>query len=507
MFDRIKNRTIVLLGDDYNKQMFKEKHPSFWYSDSFDESFPIQTITTCYVVTGRTWKESAQRLEEKGLVFWEDIFPDWAEILIHDKRFFRYDELKKYTKNNIQLMDDILQYIEKYKKIATVYGNCQSLYVNMLLQKSEQFTKDYIMCVMPFIQNMLEERNTGIAEGVLKHFSCFIYQIAKRDNVFGEKLSTDVLLSLLKDDVKKCSIPFVYLSSYFPQYIKNTRNDDARRGEGHVPYGDIEIQSRFEAGKSVKQIVEELNQDALFDKKELQERHELSISELKIREGRCDIKISDYLEENYKSKCLFYSPSHPTNECLVELVYRIMKFFEYEEEVLDYLDVIENDRVEMYIYPSVKKHLNLTFKKDKFWLYKAEETKRQGIQEYVQEYKKYCFPELEEEFERKNRIISLLHMFELNEEIVEFRRIPVFEISGKSIHLSLYLTVKSDVQKGNLAVINPTYAPSSSYIFMAIAAITGQTYPCILYPSGEIVINGLFKKGTTVVIDTIYFKK
>lgn len=65
---------------------------------------------------------------------------------------------------------------------------------------------------------------------------------------------------------------------------------------------------------------------------ELEKNVQNSLDELKRRENKVfdndfpvDIKISDYIENNYKKKFLFHTYNHPTNELLFELVRRILK--------------------------------------------------------------------------------------------------------------------------------------------------------------------------------------
>lgn len=499
-----EGKKICVLGDDESVINFKKTHADFDFSDEIDMS----DVESCYFVTGKNWLEYAKKLEDTGNIFWKNIFPDW--ISLFERNHFEYEKLKKYTNNDFEDIDNILTYIEEYKNIAVVYGNCQSLYISLILAESRQFSNDYILMVMLPVQNIEFEKIKGFDKRVMKHISCFIYQKVKRDNAFGEKLSTDELIPMLKPECKKCTIPFVYLLAYFPQHIKNPRNDMLKRGEGHYPYGDRVIRDCLESGKSVDETARNLADLSLFSEEEVQENYKNSLQELKKREENLDVIISDFLEKNFKSKYLFYTPSHPTNECMVEVVYRILNFFGYEYEKIDYSNVIENDRYEMYIYPSVKKKLGLTFPKSKFRPYKASGC-YMNIKEFVNEYKKYCFPELNDDIKVNFRTIDISHMLTLNDEIVEHRRTPVVELSGLNIHVSLYLTLKVNVSGiTNVCRINSFYAPRYLFIFSGINPITSESFPCILYPDGRLIINGkaeIFRRGGTIVLELMYFKK
>ncbi len=427
------------------------------------------------------------------------------DILIHQNSYFIFDEVKKYA-GSIEGIADIFQYISKYKEIAAVYGNCQSLYISQLLCKSNEFKMQYIMCRFTFIQNIVDEKKTGFDEKYMKYIDLFIYQIAKRDNAFGENLSTECILPLLKENAIKISIPFIYFNAYFPQYIKNTRNDDVRRGEGHAPYGDSKIQYYAENGLGIDAIVENLKGDNLFSYEEIQRNLQNTIEALSVREKECDIQILDYILENYKDEYLFYSPSHPTNICQAELAKRILRYLGMDDTLRDYQDLAENDRTEMFIYPSVRKHLELTFEKKSFVLYR--EDKNEGsLYSFVSDYIRYCFPERQEDIKRDFRTIDCLHLLDVNREFLEERRTPVFEISGVSLHLSLYLTIKKDNVNGIIFRVNKNYAPKTSFIFPVMGVSTGGVFPCILYPSGEGHLNSTFKKGQVVFFDITWFKK
>ena len=154
--------------------------------------------------------------------------------------------------------------------------------------------------------------------------------------------------------------------------------------------------------------------------------------------------------------------------------------------------------------------MGLTFAKSKFRPYKASEC-YMNIKEFVNEYKKYCFPELNDDIKVNFRIIDISHMLTLNDEIVEYRRMPVVELSGLNIHVSLYLTLKNNVSGIiNVCRINSFYAPRYSVIFSGINPGTGESFPCILYPDGKFIINGkaeIFRRGGTIVLELMFFKK
>lgn len=435
------SKNIILLGDDASRKKYRDMHPNYSYFQNINiENVDISSAV--FVVTGDSWKKEAEILELKGYKFGENIFSDWYDELIHEDKYCSFEEIKKYVKKDVDKVADVFEYTSKIKKIAVVYGNCQSMYLSALLQRTK-LSEEYIFCMLPWIQNIVDEKVSGFDSRYMSKISLFVYQIAKLDNAFGENLSTDLILPLLNENCIKVSVPFVYFNAYFPQYIKNKRNDDTRRGKGHVPYGDKLIQEYLENGYGIQKTAILLGKEDLYTKEQVLENYEITIKELEKREEQCDVKILDYLVENYQNQYLFYSPSHPTNLCLIEVVNRVLEYIGMAKEELSVFEgVEENDSAEMYIYPSVKKNLGLNFERKKFCLYRDNSnTPLQSIEEYVQEYAKYCFPELNEDTLKQFRSINIAHMLQINESVVKERRAGVLVISGCAIQCSLYLTV------------------------------------------------------------------
>ena len=74
------------------------------------------------------------------------------------------------------------------------------------------------------------------------------------------------------------------------------------------------------------------------------ERIEKGIQILKTKEKTCDIKIVDYILENYKSKMLFYTPNHPSYFIFKEMSKSIL-----EKLNIDYSNFDELTKNDNYI--------------------------------------------------------------------------------------------------------------------------------------------------------------
>ena len=433
--------------------------------------------------------------------------PEWFLKKCKEEDYFEYNDVKKFAQNDPIVMGEIFEHIRCWgKKIAAVYANCQSEYISALLRTNEEFKKTYIVCLFPWIQKIAEEKEVGFSSDYMKWIDLFIYQNVSLDNIFGEKLATEeYVLPLLNQDAKRVSIPFVYFTGYFPQHISNRRNDDTRRGEGHTPYGDKKIQTLVEQGKNIDAVVSELSSDRLYDKRELEENVANSFYELRKREKKCDVMISDVIEKFYKDKYLFFSPSHPTNFCLKFVAERILEKLNFHNTKVFHEGLKENDTVEMFIYPSVKRKLGLTFPKNKF-VFNRTVGGADDIKQYVEKYIEYNFPERKHATAVDFRTIDVDYMVDLDEEMVSERKPKVLLLNGRSLHLNLYLTTEIDALEGIFMRIPETYAPRRSMIFMANVFGRG-IFPVTIRTNGEGYGTFPGKKGQVILIDATWYMK
>ena len=114
--------------------------------------------------------------------------------------------------------------------------------------------------------------------------------------------------------------------------------------------------------------------------------------QLEKREKDCNVIISDYLRKNYKYKRCFYSTNHVSNFVLLELLERALKYLEIDADDFKLSKTWENDGREIPIYPSVQKILQLDFYKERYCYFKLVKEEPSSLEEYVDDYIKYCKP-------------------------------------------------------------------------------------------------------------------
>ena len=100
-------------------------------------------------------------------------------------------------------------------------------------------------------------------------------------------------------------------------------------GAGRFPYGDRyvdEIMENSEMNPDVEKILDRICDENFISQDIIQTAVEKSLNELRDREWNCDVKISDYVLENYLDQQIFFATNHPLPTVIFELARRILKF-------------------------------------------------------------------------------------------------------------------------------------------------------------------------------------
>lgn len=127
--------------------------------------------------------------------------------------------------------------------------------------------------------------------------------------------------------------------------------------------GNRYIEDMIENGMNDTDILSCVMDEDFVETVEIIDNAENSIHELYLREEGCDIKITDYIEENYKEEQLFYSKNHPNERLLNEYVNRLVEYLGYKRRRFSIVDILINcgslKGQDMPVYPCVVKALGL----------------------------------------------------------------------------------------------------------------------------------------------------
>jgi len=243
-----------------------------------------------------------------------------------------------------------------------LYGNCQltiGLYSylknNTTLSLDIERWTSYI-----FIRDKL-----SLELKKLSNYDIFIYQPV--NDSYGI-YSSNNLLSLLNKKCIKIGIPFIYIDSFFPLISKN----DAHEIDGGDGYNNGKI----------------LNEDIIIDLKKYNTKQEIillyndnkinfnyenrfleNIERIRIKEKICDVKIVDFILQNYKKYKLIHLHVHPDKKILDHIAKQVFNLLGIKEYIGNHdtdFDKIFGGEGKGYPYHQTSiDHFNFQFKSDK----------------------------------------------------------------------------------------------------------------------------------------------
>lgn len=269
------------------------------------------------------------------------------------------DQYHEIRKQLIELgyseFSDFVPYQIFNRKMAVAYGNCHMWAVKTYLERDKDFAKDYGFYPLPMIQNMKLLENYEL---VLPHCELFLHQAIRKENIYGEKYASENMISYLSKQCQVVSIPnlFALPDCFFPQQQKYWKERQFYFNLGE----DIWIERWLEEGKTEEEIKAYIVKGGVYQRQEILELWRDFQNKLYKREKEWDVKISDYIMDNYKTIKLFYDKYHISATLAREIASRTMQYMGYEGQI-PYELPIYLDSCEMFIYQDVKEALGLQF--------------------------------------------------------------------------------------------------------------------------------------------------
>jgi len=213
------------------------------------------------------------------------------------------------------------------------YANCQGDAIKLIINK-----------LLPELQvNIISNYNSiyykyPIDINFINSHDIFLYQPIDKNN---GPYSSDYILSHLKTNMIKISFPYIYNTGMWNIVINN---NNLKNGFNNS-FSMFNENSRISGNEYIEKY-DDLNllYNDFINKKmffNLEQRFHNSISKLKQLETITTIKISDFIEENYKIIPVFYRDCHPSIETIKELTKRILNTLNINFDINDF-DNINN---------------------------------------------------------------------------------------------------------------------------------------------------------------------
>ena len=219
------------------------------------------------------------------------------------------------------------------------YSNCQCKGIKYFLEKyltDKNITVNFIE-----MQNNYQmiRNNIPLPIDILQIADIFIYQpIEKKWNIYStdENIPNNIM-SYLKKDCIKISFPYIYNSSLW--CIITPSLGDGVTGGGYFKdvnkYINKECIEELKLNRfSLEQVIDMYNNGEINFNYEKRLINNLMI--LKDKEKKCNIIVSDFIEENIKHIELFLNQGHPTTPLFVHCANQIIDILYGEKNIFPY---------------------------------------------------------------------------------------------------------------------------------------------------------------------------
>ncbi len=249
-------------------------------------------------------------------------------------------------------------------RTAIVYGNCQAEALSNILKKDELFGSLFRVVYCHNYDAPGQDRNLPASED-LSACALLFSQHGPEPFAFADRLPKECLT---------VRFPSVDFNLLWPFHCINPYNKPQlpELPWGPFPYGDRIILDCIEKGMAPDDILEYyLNGWAQY-KVDLKHITRLDQARLEARDGHCDIEMTSWVMERFRSQRLFWTINHPTQTVLREVVQRLLNASVSVEPALLEVDIEKTQGVlfpnweqlgmiNIPIHPNVAEELRLTW--------------------------------------------------------------------------------------------------------------------------------------------------
>lgn len=286
------------------------------------------------------------------------------------------------------------------RKIVVVNANCYGRVYKEYLLSNQQFNEHYRIIDIPAIHEYAKYDTGDIPRELLEACDVYIHQDVRTENQFSFFLSDEYILPQLKKECISITVPNLvgFGRFLFPTMQGAFKKIDIA-GSTWAPFlEDTFIDSLYQEHHDINELIEHIISDSSLTDNEIIKIFEECMIKLKKREEKWDIKISDFILENYKDEKLFSDVNHPTPYLMKEICERLGRYIGLEGKTENIKEDLGG--VEGFVWPFVKNALGLRWSQEHvrrnnvslFWTKLVGESL--DIREYILEYVWWKYEEL-----------------------------------------------------------------------------------------------------------------
>ena len=236
------------------------------------------------------------------------------------------------------------------------YGNCQAAHMRQILEGVPSLARHFDLCSIDFLGDPLTGERAKPPSSLLARCERLYYNAGETSFPLP-----DYVLKLIAAG-RALRFPVISGNPMWPQHVKDVRTEPGFPW-GRFPYGDRILLDLADAGLDEDAILEQYSRLDLAGVYDLDRRIELWKVMVAEWDAGCDVKLSEFVWENWRRTRLFWTIYHPTNELvgylLKALLARTFGDDVPEQELIASLRTNELDESMTPIHPSVARHLRL----------------------------------------------------------------------------------------------------------------------------------------------------
>lgn len=283
------------------------------------------------------------------------------QVPIYNKDYFILVAITNYFAARNQLLEigyeefaDFCPYNMFGKKMVVMYGNCHVGAIKEYIERNVEFEKQYGIYPFPEIQQLIK---TFSFEKIISKCDVLVYQPIREQNTYGSAFASNTILKYCKEDCYTISVPNLYglAKCFFPSLIPVGRLTGIR----NLFHYDVNVINWMKEEKTKKEMKKMIERGGVYKPEYIQDEWNRFLDKMFSRETEWDVKISDYILKNYKTKKLFSDSWHISSILAKEISVRLLNLLDIKADIPYTLPIM--DGLEAFIYEDVKKALQLEF--------------------------------------------------------------------------------------------------------------------------------------------------
>lgn len=218
------------------------------------------------------------------------------------------------------------------RKVVVINANCHGGAVKKYLSQSASFSNGYM--IYPTMAVHLSEGVIDI--DLLRHTDVYIHQDIRKENSIGYQLSDEYVQQFLPKGVMDICIPnLVGMGKWmYPSLGELDKVSNPGKESIYVLYRDLVLDEAAKKCHTYEKI-KRFWMDYKYEESRMKNDFVTCMNKLKEREKNWDIKIYDYIMENYRTIPCFTDASHPSKYVMKVIgrqIARIMDLTDIEDD-------------------------------------------------------------------------------------------------------------------------------------------------------------------------------